>query len=61
MKKKVLILALMLAFVICIFAISASAAEKVGDFYYSFDDANLTARLTIDNDDLLPPFLRKKR
>jgi hypothetical protein len=39
----------MLAFVICIFAISASAAEKVGDFYYSFDEANLTARLTIDN------------
>ena len=49
MKKKILLLVAMIAVMIFVFAISASAAEKVGDFYYSFNEADLTARLTIDN------------
>lgn len=50
MKKKVLILALMLAFVICIFAISASAV-KVDDIYYSLSksESGNTAQVTYEN------------
>ena len=50
MKKKVLILALMLAFVICIFAISAVAVEVDG-IYYSLtkSESGNTAQVSVEN------------
>lgn len=48
MKRKLLLLAAMLAVVACVFVLSVSAVEHNG-LYYSLNDSNMTATLTDEN------------
>ena len=53
MKKKILLVLSMLAFVVCLFAISVSAAEAIDvngkGIWYELDSTNKTAKVAIDN------------
>ena len=49
MKKKLLLIALMVVVMVCAFAISASAIE-VGGIYYFLDNNNMTAAVTNENE-----------